>query len=147
MQECRARGIVDDSKQPEVFCTAFEDNSGALEMARSPKIRPRTKHINLKYHHFREHIAQDGEDATGKIHVRAIDTRDQLADVFTKAGSYLGMVDHTHVIEESSEALGSAMRFDERFDERWRMWRVWQNIVLFVSEYGYGGFDVRCEGV
>eukprot|EP00980_Cylindrotheca_fusiformis_P012873 scaffold3191_cov118-Cylindrotheca_fusiformis.AAC.2 len=28
MPECRARGIVEDSKQPEVFCTALEDNSG-----------------------------------------------------------------------------------------------------------------------
>ncbi len=33
----------------------FEDNSGALELARLHKLR-RTKHINVCYHHFREHV-------------------------------------------------------------------------------------------
>jgi hypothetical protein len=63
---------------PEVHCKVFEDNSGALIMAQSPKIRPRTKHINIKYHHFRQAV----EDKEVSIH--AIDTKDQLADVFTK---------------------------------------------------------------
>jgi hypothetical protein len=36
-----------------VHCKAFEDNSGALEMAQTPKLRPRTKDINEKYHHIR----------------------------------------------------------------------------------------------
>lgn len=63
---------------PIVHCKAFEDNSGALEMARTPKMRPRTKHINLKYHHFREAV----EDGTVSIH--AINTADQLSDIFTK---------------------------------------------------------------
>ena len=77
-----------EASQPEVFCTAFEDNSGALEMARVPKMRPRTKHINLKYHFFRDRVVQDGDiDIEGKIHVKAIATEDQLADLFTKAVS------------------------------------------------------------
>ena len=41
---------------PAVRSTLFEDNSGALELAHSPKMRPRTKHINIKYHHFRDHV-------------------------------------------------------------------------------------------
>ena len=56
----------------------YEDNRGALELANLPKLRPRTKHIALKYHHFREHVR------TGKIRINAIDTREQLADIFTK---------------------------------------------------------------
>jgi hypothetical protein len=36
-----------------VKCKAFEDNNGALEMATIHKLRPRTKHINVKYHYFR----------------------------------------------------------------------------------------------
>ena len=39
-----------------VYCKAFEDNAGALEMARTPKIRPRTRHINQVYHHFRNWV-------------------------------------------------------------------------------------------
>jgi Reverse transcriptase (RNA-dependent DNA polymerase) len=37
---------------PRIHCKAFEDNSGALEMAKTPKLRPRTKHLNIKYHTF-----------------------------------------------------------------------------------------------
>ena len=37
------------SIKPIVKCTVFEDNNGALELAKTPKIRPRTKHIALKY--------------------------------------------------------------------------------------------------
>jgi hypothetical protein len=39
-----------------VHCTLFEDNSGAVELAKVPKLRPRTKHINPKYHHFTRHV-------------------------------------------------------------------------------------------
>jgi hypothetical protein len=66
------------SSAPRVYCKAFEDNSGALELARLPKIRPRTKHINIKYHHFREHVR------LGLIKIFPISTENQLADIFTK---------------------------------------------------------------
>ena len=59
-------------------CTAFEDNSGALHMAKFHKMRPRTKHINQVYHHFRSHVRD------GKISIHAISTTDQIADIFTK---------------------------------------------------------------
>ena len=39
-----------------IFFHAFEDDSGALEIAQLPKMHPRTKHINICYHHFREHV-------------------------------------------------------------------------------------------
>ena len=48
---------IDANLQPTtIHCKAFEDNSGALEMAKVPKIRPRTKHLNNMYHHFRESV-------------------------------------------------------------------------------------------
>ena len=55
-KEAREHGLCIDELPPRVHCTVFEDNSGALELARLPKIRPRTKHINQAYHHFREHV-------------------------------------------------------------------------------------------
>ena len=61
-----------------VKCKAFEDNTGALELANVPKMRPRTKHINIKYHHFRHHVE------TGDITVQHVDTHSQVADIFTK---------------------------------------------------------------
>ena len=58
--------------------TVFEDNNGALELANCPRMRPRTKHIAIKYHHFREQVM------TGKIKIEGIDTSTQIADIFTK---------------------------------------------------------------
>ena len=57
-----------ESKRPSVKCKVFEDNNGAIELAKAPKIRPRTKRIALKYHHFREHFRK------GLIKINPIDT-------------------------------------------------------------------------
>jgi hypothetical protein len=56
----------------------FEDNQGAVEMANVPKMRPRTKHLNIKYHFFRQYV----EDGT--LQVVHISGEDQMADVLTK---------------------------------------------------------------
>ena len=42
-----------ESKRPSVKCKVFEDNNSAIELAKAPKIHTCTKHIALKYHHFR----------------------------------------------------------------------------------------------
>ena len=42
-----------ESKQLIVKCKVIEDNNGAIELAKAPNIRLCTKHIALKYHHFR----------------------------------------------------------------------------------------------
>jgi hypothetical protein len=76
--EIKAHGHDIVSKAPSIHCKAFEDNSGALELARIPKLRPRTKHINLVYHHFKDHVRK------GLISIYPIDTNDQVADIFTK---------------------------------------------------------------
>ena len=82
IRELQSVGFNLPCKTPEVHCHAFEDNSGALEMARSPKMRPRTKHLNIKYHHFRDAVE------AGDITVHAISTDLQLADIFTKPLSH-----------------------------------------------------------
>ena len=38
------------------YTTTFEDNKGATELAKEPKCSPRTKHISIKWHRFREYI-------------------------------------------------------------------------------------------
>ena len=62
----------------QVKCKAFEDNTGALELCNVPKMRPRTKHINIIYHHFRDAVKN------GLIEIFAIETKDQIADILTK---------------------------------------------------------------
>ena len=56
LKEVCEHGLCIDELLPKVHCTVFEHNSGALELARLPKIRPRTKHINQAYHRFCEHV-------------------------------------------------------------------------------------------
>ncbi len=79
IQEMKYRHIPVNCSKPYVYCKVFEDNAGALELARLPKLRPRTKHINVCYHHFREHVQK------GLIKIFLVGTSSQIADVLTKA--------------------------------------------------------------
>jgi hypothetical protein len=56
----------------------FEDNPGAVELDKVPKMLPRTKHLNPKYHHFRKYVHK------GLVKVVQVSTKDQWADIFTK---------------------------------------------------------------
>jgi hypothetical protein len=78
IKELAANGFDFPTAIPRVHCKVFEDNSGALAMAQTPKMRPRTKHMNVKYHHFREAVEN------GSVTIHPIGTEDQLADIFTK---------------------------------------------------------------
>jgi hypothetical protein len=83
VEEIRAHGWQTTKEAPKVHCKVFEDNAGALEMARLPKMRPRTKHLCVKLHHFRGHVR------SGKVTIHKVPTELQLADIATKpqAGS------------------------------------------------------------
>jgi hypothetical protein len=78
LDEARSFGITIAPPQTKILCKLFCDNSGAWELIRLPKVRPRTKHINNKMHHFREHVAN------GRITVQQVGTEDQLGDIATK---------------------------------------------------------------
>ena len=66
------------TKPPKIHCTLFEDNVGAETLAKAPKMNPRTKHIAIKYHFFREAVKSN------ILKISRIDTKNQLADIFTK---------------------------------------------------------------
>ena len=77
VQEMKERGYPTGSTKPTVLCTAFEDNQSACALAMTPAIRPRTKHINNKYHHFRSFVGT-------YIDVQHVSTTLQTADTLTK---------------------------------------------------------------
>jgi hypothetical protein len=79
IQEMKEKGFQVICTLPSVYCKVFEDNSGALELAQLPKLRPRTKHINICYHHFCKHVRK------GLVKIFPVSTKDQIADVLTKA--------------------------------------------------------------
>jgi Reverse transcriptase (RNA-dependent DNA polymerase) len=56
IDEAKEKGWTTVDEAPKIHCKVFEDNIGALEMARLPKMRPRTKHLCIRLHHFREKV-------------------------------------------------------------------------------------------
>ena len=79
LQEAKEIGLPVLTDKPKVHCKVFEDNEGAIEIANVPKMRPRTKHLNIKYHHFREEVKK------GTISIYHVGTKEQIADILTKA--------------------------------------------------------------
>ena len=65
-------------KYPNFFCTVWEDNQSTIKVADIPKYTLRTKHIALKYHHFRKFVSN------GTLNINPIDTLEKTADIFTK---------------------------------------------------------------
>ena len=63
---------------PHVRCKLFEDNRSCIVVAESARLTPRTKHIAIKYHHFREFVK------SGQVKICPISTKEQQADIFTK---------------------------------------------------------------
>ena len=70
---------LDFVKPAMIHSTIFEDNNGALGLAKAPKLTPRTKHIAVKYHWFKDQIGEE----KGFI-IEKVESRDQKADIFTK---------------------------------------------------------------
>jgi hypothetical protein len=78
IKELKMAGFQFNEIHPEVMCKAFEDNNWAMEMATIHKLCPRTKYINVKYHHFQSAVNN------GIITIQKIATEEQLADIFIK---------------------------------------------------------------
>jgi hypothetical protein len=92
LKEMKEHGVDLPSTTPVVYCKLFEDNAGAIHIAKAPKMRPRTRHINQKYHHFREWVK------SGLISILPIDTEEQPADLLTKPLDVTSFVKHRKTI-------------------------------------------------
>ena len=70
---------------PAVLCSIFEnpfavheENQGAIALAVAPQMRPRMKHIVIKYHHLQSFVAN------GDIGIRHIGTKEHITAIFMK---------------------------------------------------------------
>jgi hypothetical protein len=54
------------------------DNESGVKIANNPVQHSRTKHIDIRHHFLRDHIAK------GDIILEGVRSEDQLADIFTK---------------------------------------------------------------
>ena len=57
----------------------FEDNKGAIDLAKNPLSSSNSKHIDVRYHFLRKLVG------TGDLSVTYLRTDDQHADILTKA--------------------------------------------------------------
>ena len=64
--------------KPILKCKVFEDNKSTIALAKAPSMLPRTKHIGLKYHHFRQFVIN------GSIDIEHVRIEEQISDIFTK---------------------------------------------------------------
>ena len=92
LQEMKTRGLPVHATKAQVHCRVFQDNSGAIEIANNPKYRPRTKHINVRYHFFRSHVGKH-------ITILPIGTQEQVADIFTKPLAEVLFLKHRRVLQ------------------------------------------------
>jgi hypothetical protein len=60
-------------------CHFLCDNESAVKIANNPVQHSRTKHIDIRHHFLRDHVAKND------ISLEGVRTEDQLADIFTKS--------------------------------------------------------------
>ena len=56
LREFKERGFTSEKPTTKIHCKFYEDNSGALEMAKEYKYRPRKTFLNIKLNHFRDYV-------------------------------------------------------------------------------------------
>jgi hypothetical protein len=65
---------IRSSKSISLLC----DNQGSIKLSKNPVNHARTKHIDVRHHFIREAVQ------SGKINLQYVDTKQNLADMFTK---------------------------------------------------------------
>ena len=69
-----------DERRP---VTIFEDNQGALALAKNPVHHERSKHIDIRYHFTRECVLNK------QIEIAYVQSENNVADIMTKAATKL----------------------------------------------------------
>jgi hypothetical protein len=92
LKEMQEQGVDVPKTNPVVYCKLFEDNAGAIHLAKVPKMHPRMRHTNQKYHHFREWVKK------GFIEILPIDTTEQPADLLTKPLDIVSFIKHREAV-------------------------------------------------
>jgi hypothetical protein len=92
LKEMQEQGVDISKTNPAVYCKLFEDNAGAIHLAKAPKMRPQTRQINQKYHHFREWVKK------GLIEIPPIDTTEQPTDLLMKPLDVVSFLKHRKAV-------------------------------------------------
>ena len=72
------RLLLDMGFESMVSPIIYEDNQGAIALAKNPVSHKRTKHIDIRYHFIRECVNR------GSVELKYCPTASMIADVLTK---------------------------------------------------------------
>lgn len=78
MKKVKEHGLPNDVEQASFHCMIFEDIALAIELAKTSKMHPQTKYLNINYHHFQQHVQP------GLLSLHYVPTNHQIADIITK---------------------------------------------------------------
>jgi len=119
--------------KPAVHCQVFENNDGVLELAKVQQFQPRTKHINIKYWHFREYVENK------MVNILPIDTKDQLVDIFTKP---LASKDFSRLRDRLIGSFALQCSLSLKTNEWvWYISNLWAGI-LYVSSFTFDSHNI-----
>ena len=89
------RLMKDLGRQMDAPTTIYEDNQGAIELAKNAKFHNRTKHIDICHHFVRERVVSN------EIRVIYCPTEDMIADIMTKGLAKLTYVNAVIKLQDS----------------------------------------------
>jgi hypothetical protein len=102
------RNFINDLRIPGVHIDTvplYIDNNSALKLTRNPEFHSRSKHIDVKHHFVREKVEE------GVINTQRVNTKDNLADIFTKP---LPRPTHEDVVHRLNLSLGGDTETPDR---------------------------------
>jgi hypothetical protein len=70
--------LTDIQVEYDVPITIYCDNTISIRISNNPVMHSKTKHIPIKYHFLREHVAEKN------IRVEYVGTKEKVEDIFTK---------------------------------------------------------------
>jgi hypothetical protein len=106
------RNFINDLRIPGVQIDTvplYIDNNSALKLTRNPEFHSRSKHIDVKHHFVREKVEE------GLINTQRVNTKDNLADAFTKA---LPKSTHEDLVERLNLHSGGGIDSETSLEER-----------------------------
>ena len=78
LKELQSMNFPVHHNTPQIQYRTFEDNMSCVKIANNHCSCPRTKHLGIRFHHFRSHVVDK------IITIEHVSTKNQVADIFTK---------------------------------------------------------------
>ena len=108
------RSFINDLRIPGLFIDTvpYIDNNSASKLTRNSEFHSRSKHIDVKHHFVREKVEEE------VINTQRVDTKDNVADIFTKTlarPTHEGAVNQMNLFsgaDSSKSILGTTVNKD-----------------------------------